>query len=44
MSVREFRLSKRDMPGDTLTRRIEADELDFMNFNDYDLRITNEDF
>jgi guanylate kinase len=44
MSVREFRLSKRDMPGDTLTRRIEADELDFTNFNDYDLRITNEDF
>jgi hypothetical protein len=32
------------MPGDTLTRRIEADELDFTNFNDYDLRITNEDF
>jgi hypothetical protein len=44
MSVREVRLSKRDMPGDSLTRRIEADELDFMEFNDYDLRITNEDF
>jgi hypothetical protein len=34
----------RYMPGDSLERRIEADELDFMGFNDYDLRITNEDF
>jgi hypothetical protein len=34
----------RYMPGDSLERRIEADELDFMEFNDYDLRITNEDF
>ena len=42
--IRKQRLTDRKMPGDTLTRRIEADELDFMDFNDYDLRITNEDF
>jgi guanylate kinase len=44
LSIRKKRLVNRKMPGDTLTRRIEADELDFMDFNDYDLRITNEDF
>ena len=44
MSVREVRLSKRDMPGDSLTRRIEADELDFKDFSDYDLKVTNPDF
>jgi guanylate kinase len=42
--IRRQRLVNRMMPGDSLTRRIEADELDFMGFNDYDLRITNEDF
>ena len=42
--VRKKRLSERNMPGDTLSRRIEADEVDFKEFNDYDLRITNEDF
>ena len=42
--IRKQRLTDRKMPGDTLTRRIEADELDFTDFNDYDLRITNEDF
>ena len=44
MFIRKKRLADRMMPGDTLTRRIEADELDFMGFNNYDLRITNEDF
>jgi guanylate kinase len=44
MFIRKQRLVNRMMPGDSLTRRIEADELDFMDFNDYDLRITNEDF
>jgi hypothetical protein len=32
------------MPGDSVQRRLEADELDFSTFNDYDLRIKNEDF
>jgi hypothetical protein len=44
VETREIRLRMRYMPGDSLERRIEADELDFMEFNDYDLRITNEDF
>ena len=44
IETREIRLKMRYMPGDSLERRIEADELDFMDFNDYDLRITNEDF
>jgi guanylate kinase len=38
------RLLNREMPGDTVQRRIEADELDFLSFNDYDLRVKNEDF
>ena len=42
--TRRERLLQRDMPGDSLSRRIEADELDFADFNDYDLRITNSDF
>lgn len=44
MNVRKERLSKREMPGDSLERRIEADEIDFKDFVDYDLRITNPDF
>ena len=44
MSTRITRLINRDMPGDSLSRRIKADELDFTDFNDYDLRITNADF
>ncbi len=44
MSTRMVRLSNRNMPGDTMDRRIQADELDFANFTDYDLRITNSDF
>jgi guanylate kinase len=44
IETREIRLKMRYMPGDSLERRIDADELDFMEFNDYDLRITNEDF
>jgi len=32
------------MPGDTVQRRLEADDLDFKDFTDYDVRITNPDF
>ena len=32
------------MPGDSVRRIIEADELDFEDFIDYDLRITNSNF
>jgi guanylate kinase len=42
--VRKERLANRNMPGDSLERRIEADELDFENFTNYDIRITNPDF
>lgn len=44
MSIRMTRLGNRDMPGDSMDRRIRADEVDFEKFNDYDLRITNADF
>jgi guanylate kinase len=44
IETREIRLKMRYMPGDSLERRIQADEVDFTGFNDYDLRITNEDF
>jgi guanylate kinase len=44
IQTRYDRLLKRDMPGDSVQRRLEADELDFSTFNDYDLRIKNEDF
>lgn len=42
--VRRERLSARNMPGDTLDRRIEADKKDFENFNNFDIRITNPNF
>ena len=44
MSIRMTRLANRNMPGDTMDRRIKADELDFAEFTNYDLRITNPDF
>lgn len=44
MSMRMTRLANRNMPGDSMDRRIKADEVDFAEFNDYDLRITNSDF
>jgi len=44
MDIRRTRLTNRHMPGDNLQRRIEADEIDFADFTDYDLRITNADF
>lgn len=40
---RRKRLSERVMPGDSVERRIEADDQDFKDFKDYDVRITNED-
>jgi guanylate kinase len=44
IDIRRKRLESRMMPGDSLERRIQADERDFENFKDYDLRITNPDF
>ena len=42
--IRVDRLADRNMPGDTLTRRLEADELDFKDFTDYDLKITEQTY
>lgn len=42
--VRRDRLLKRSMPGDTVERRLAADEADFKDFTDYDMRVTNPDF
>ena len=38
------RLMGRNMPGDSLERRLEADDKDFENFSNYDIQITNPDF
>ncbi len=42
--VRESRLLRREDRNDSIIRRLDADEIDFQNFNDYDLRITDPDF
>ena len=42
--IRYERLKSREMPGDTIERRMAADRLDFLAFEDYDIRITNPDF
>lgn len=44
VETRKSRLKNRSMPGDSLERRLEADEKDFENFTNYDIRITNHDF
>lgn len=42
--MRKSRLEQRVMPGDSVERRIIADEEDFKDFTNYDIRITNDDF
>jgi len=42
--TRVERLRGRDMPGDSMGRRLDADERDFAGFTDFDVRITNTDF
>jgi guanylate kinase len=42
--IRKDRLLTRNMPGDSLIRRLEADENDFALFNDYDIKINNPSF
>jgi len=41
--IRKLRLSKRE-DADSVERRLKADEEDFRDFTDYDLRVTNVDF
>lgn len=43
-SIRESRLFKRHDRNDSIKRRLDADNIDFKSFNDYDLRITDPDF
>lgn len=42
--IRKRRMLDRNMPGDSVDRRIEADRLDFDDFKNYDIKITNPDF
>jgi guanylate kinase len=42
--TRRERMANRNMPGDSVDRRIEADRKDFENFTNYDIRITNPGF
>ena len=42
--IRRKRLEDREMPGDSIDRRMEADNLDFENFTDFDIEINNSNF
>lgn len=44
LKIRIDRLNNRNMPGDSLNRRIAADEKDFEHFKDFDIRINNHNF
>ena len=43
-SVRESRLFKREDRNDSIVRRLDADDVDFQSYNDYDLKITDPEF
>jgi len=42
--IRRKRLEAREMPGDSIDRRMDADNKDFENFTDFDLEINNSNF
>lgn len=42
--IRENRILKRNDNNDSVLRRLDADELDFRSFRDYDLKITDPEF
>ena len=42
--IRESRLLGRQDKNDSITRRLDADDIDFGNFKDYDLKITDPEF
>jgi guanylate kinase len=42
--IRENRIIKRNDLNDSILRRLDADDLDFKNFIDYDLKITDSEF
>ena len=43
-AIREKRLATRQDKNDSTKRRLDADEIDFKNFRDYDLKITDPEF
>ena len=43
-SIRESRISNRQDHNDSIKRRLAADEIDFKDFKDYDLKITDPEF
>jgi len=43
-SIRESRLFKREDKNDSISRRLDSDEIDFRELNDYDLKITDPEF
>lgn len=42
--IRRKRITGRNENADSVDRRLEADEIDFRDFDDYDLKITDPDF
>jgi len=42
--IRESRLFRREDKNDSIKRRLDADEEDFLGFNDYDLKVTDPEF
>ena len=42
--IRESRLLGRQDKNDSITRRLDADDIDFGSFKDYDLKITDPEF
>jgi guanylate kinase len=42
--IRESRLHNREDKNDSIKRRLDADEIDFKDFTDYDLKVTDPDF
>jgi len=43
-NIRESRLLGRQDKNDSITRRLDADDIDFQSYNDYDLKITDPEF
>lgn len=42
--IRESRIFNRSDSNDSIIRRLDADDIDFKNFSDYDLKITDPEF
>ncbi len=43
-SIRESRLLGRQDKNDSITRRLNADDIDFQEYKDYDLKVTDPEF